>query len=107
MGGRIIRECDVSPEHWAALQEQIELAGRITAARHPETARPLAPDPRLEAPIAPEPAQSVVSEAAAILDQLNDGLNPSDRETADAALAVVILARCQALMDATKARLQS
>lgn len=71
-----------------------------------ELSRSLISDPQLEATIAPEPAQSVVSEAAAILDQLNDGLNPSDREAADAALALAILARAQTLIDAAKARLQ-
>ena len=95
MAGRIIREQDVSPELWAALQEQIETARRLT------------PDPRLDDTIPTDPPRSVVREAVDILDHLNDGLNPSDRETADAALALAILARCQTLMDAAKARLQA
>lgn len=71
----------------------------------PELLRRLTPDPRLEDTILSAPARSVVSEAADLLDQISDGLNPSDREAADAALALAILARCQILIDAAKARL--
>ncbi len=65
------------------------------------------PDRRLEDTILSDPPRSVVSEAAAILDRLSDGLNPSDREAADAALALTILTRCEALAAAARARLQS
>ena len=120
MGGRIINKDDLSPEQWAGLRERIEFAERAIAARPaldhaaaylaargPEVSRRLAPVPRLEETILSASPRSVVTEAASILDQLNSGLNPSDREAADAALTLAILARCQALMDAAKERLQS
>ncbi|MFY9291394.1 MAG: hypothetical protein WAP03_11950 [Methylorubrum rhodinum] len=104
--------------HAAAFLDDVELSRRHTPelvfepwmASHPQfkhVPRAVGSDPRPKDTIPTDPPRSVVREAVDILDQLNDGLNPSDRETADAALALAILARCQTLMDAAKARLQS
>jgi cell division septation protein DedD len=114
-----------TPEQEARLAEMLDTERRLGAhaaafhtpelvfepwmASHPQfkhVPRADGSDPRLEDTIPTDPPRSVVREAVDILDQLNDGLNPSDREAADAALAVVILARAQVLVDAAKARLQ-